>query len=118
MSMRDKMIRNAQPFLEPGEQVQAIFEGRVHQHKIKSALMPSAFRHEFVTVAVTGKRILVLDSGRAGSGRAKSVITELPRATPLGPPKGSVHQIRTPELRINVMKKWHKEIKAADAAIS
>lgn len=118
VSMRDKMIKNAQPFLQPGEQVQAIFEGRVHQHNIKSALMPTAFRHEFVTVAVTDKRILVLDSGRAASGRAKSVMAELPRATPLGPPKGRVHQIRTPEIRINVVKKWHKEIKASDAAIA
>jgi hypothetical protein len=69
-------------------------------------------------VAVTDRRILVLDAGKWTQRTARAVVTELPRATRLGPTSGLWTKIETPTGKIYVRRYFFKDVKAADALIA
>jgi hypothetical protein len=69
-------------------------------------------------VAVTERRILVLDAGKWSQRTARARVTELPRATRLGPTSGLWTKIETPTGKIYVRRNFFKDVKAADSVIA
>ncbi|MEL7157729.1 MAG: hypothetical protein AAFN30_14155, partial [Actinomycetota bacterium] len=61
MAIRDKLRANAQPHLEPGEQVQAVFACQSHSAwlMVATGVIPFVIFNTYMTVAVTDRRILV-----------------------------------------------------------
>lgn len=66
-------------------------------------------------LAVTPTRILVLDAGKVSMSKARSVVTELPRATRLGPGTGLWHQIPAGSEKLRVHRRFFKDIETADS---
>jgi hypothetical protein len=67
---------------------------------------------------VTSQRILVLDAGKASMAKAKGVVTELPRATKLGPGSGLWHMIPAGNETLRVHRRFFKDIETADAQVA
>ncbi|MEM9611620.1 MAG: hypothetical protein AAF962_22555 [Actinomycetota bacterium] len=124
MAIRDKIQTNAQPHLQPGEQVQAVWAGQTHSQWLLLVLilvfLPLViwflFANRYRTVVATDRRILVLDSGHWTMTKANSVVAELPRQTPVGPASGLWFKSQTLGSSMYVHKRFHKDIAEADAA--
>lgn len=67
-------------------------------------------------IAVTPNRIVVLDTGKFGLKKARSVVTELPRSTQLGPAAGLWHRVPAGSETLRVHRRFFKDIATADAA--
>lgn len=122
MGERDKLIERASRFLEPDEQVQAIFGARAKNHGIWTWIPfnPFSRRFNYRTVVATDRRYLILDSG-SGPGRARKVLRELPRAVRMGTPESGKKWFTVKALgegldRPRVHKRYYSELQAADAA--
>jgi hypothetical protein len=117
MALRDKVRANAEQYLQPGEQIQAVFLGQtVSPYYIIISywiLLAGGYRG----VVVTDRRILVFKSGKQKTSALKEPLRELPRTTQIGPAKGIWFKIDLGE-RIYVHKRFHKDIAEADAWIS
>lgn len=117
MAERDRLIKQARKFLEPDEQVQAIFPAFTLR---KGLLTWIPILEDFLTtykhrlVVSTDKRHLVLDCG-IKVGRPKSVLREVPRPMLLGMPKRGGLPAAVLGERLKVRKKYYKELRAADA---
>jgi hypothetical protein len=117
MAIREKISRNAAPFLEPGEQIQAVFAGQTaSQYLIFLGFLPFVLVNNYRKVLATDRRILVLDSGKLFMGTPRSIVRVLPRASRLGPPTGALWYVtdKTGE-KLRIHKRFHKDIEAADA---
>lgn len=120
MALRDTMLASAADYLKPDETVQAVFGGQTASQYV------AAFSGVFVFLGlnryrifiVTADRILVLDAGKASMKRAKGVVTELPRATRLGPAAGVWHVIPVEGKKVRVHRRFFKDIATADNAAS
>lgn len=109
MSASEKIIKNVQPHLAPGETVQAAFAG---QPQIR-------FRvgDRYRTVVVTDRRILVFDSGTFSQTKTKTQLAELPRSTRFGRPQGMLwHQIEVAGERLYVNRRYFKQLEAIEPA--
>jgi hypothetical protein len=73
-------------------------------------------RYRILTVTPT--RILVLDAGKTSMKKARGVVTELPRTTPLGPATGLWHQIPAGSENLRVHRRVFNDIDTADAAVA
>ena len=69
-------------------------------------------------LAVTQHRILVLDAGVMSMKNAKSVVSEAPRTTRLGPGTGLWHVIPLNGEKLRVHRRFFNDLEAADAALS
>lgn len=116
MAIRDKIRDKAQPQLQPGEQIQAVFAGQTHsQWLILAGAIIFLILNKYRCVVVTDRRIVIFDSGKFAQANPTSIVGELPRATRLGPPRGLWHKIALPDGQIVVHKRFHKDIEQADA---
>ena len=117
MALRDTMRQSAAPCLAPGEPVQAIFGAQTHSNWLLplTGYIGFMFINRYRIVAVTPRRILVLDAGRSGMKKAQGVVTELPRSTQLGPGKGAWHVIPVGTGKLRVHRRFYKDLAAADA---
>src|SRR5438874_5195140 len=90
MTLRDAMRDSATPYLHPGEPVQAVFGAQTASQWLAALTGVFAFLglNRYRILAVTPTRIVVLDAGKASMKKARGVVTELPRSTPLGPATG------------------------------
>src|SRR5689334_7758593 len=94
MAIRDKMAASVQPHLRPGEQLQAVFGAQTtSQYLALIGFIPFLIVNRYRVVAVTDQRILVLDAGKWGMSKGRTVIGELPRATTMGPGSGVWHVV-------------------------
>jgi hypothetical protein len=117
MGIREKITGKAAPFLEPGEQIQAVFAGQTRsQYLIFLGVLPFLLFNNYRNVVATERRILILDSGKLFMGTPRSVVRVLPRATSLGPPTGALWYVtdKTGE-KMRIHKRFFKDIQAADA---
>jgi hypothetical protein len=118
MALRDKLTRRAVPFMEPGEQIQAIFTAQSGASpcwaviSARIALLTSGY----ATVVVTDRAILVLRNGWFSGTRARSLLARLPRRS-LDDPSGRWATLHLGEARYWVHRRFHKDIRAANAAI-
>ena len=92
MSLRDAMRDSAVPYLEPGEQVQAVIGAQTASQYLAAITGVFVFLglNRYRILAVTPTRIVVLDAGKTSMKKARGVVTELPRSTRLGPATGHV----------------------------
>jgi hypothetical protein len=120
VALRDKMRESAQPFLGPGEQVQQVIGAQTASQYI-AALAGVLFflgLNRYRILAVTQHRILVLDAGVMSMKTAKGVVSEVPRATRLGPGTGIWHVIPVNGEKLRVHRRFFKDLEAADAALT
>ena len=120
MALRDGMLTSTAQYLEPEETVEAVFGAQTVSQYLWLLTGGIIFlsMNRYRIVAVTAQRILVLDAGKLGVRKAKGVVTELPRATQLGPASGVWHVIPVNGERLHVHRRFFKEIRTADAALS
>lgn len=120
MALRDKMRESAQPFLGPGEQIQQVIGAQTASQYV-AALAGVLFflgLNRYRIIAVTQHRILVLDTGVMSMKNAKSVVSEVPRATQLGPGTGVWHVIPINGEKLRVHRRFFKDLQAADGALT
>jgi hypothetical protein len=119
MAIRDKMRANAAPVLRPGEVVQAVFGAQtLSQYYIVISALILLIGNSYRVVVVTDQRILVCRSGRFTTTPVNEVLRELPRNTRIGPARGIWWRCGTLGERMYVHKRYHKEVTAADAAVT
>jgi len=116
MAIRDQLRSNAAPFLQPGEQIQAIFPAQT-----TSAWMSLIsywiiiIRNSYRVVIVTDRRIMVARSGRFRQTPVREIVHEVPRATKIGPPTGLWLKTTALGERLYIAKRFHKDVAEADA---
>jgi len=120
MAIRDAMRASAAQFVEPGETIQEVFGAQTASPMTAPLIgaLVALIINRYRIVAVTDRRILVLDAGKWTQRTARAVVTELPRATELGPTSGLWTKIDTSTGKIYVRRYFFKDVKAADAAIA
>ena len=83
---QDEIKRNAQPLLQPGEEIQAAILAQTFNSLVTLLLGPViVFGKPFRPIVVTNRRILVFRSGGFRMTKLSAASDELPRNTPLGP---------------------------------
>jgi hypothetical protein len=120
MAVRDVMRASAAQFVEPGETIEQVF-GAQTASPMTAPLIGSLIAliiNRYRIVVVTDRRILVLDAGKWTQRTARAVVSELPRATRLGPTSGLWMKIATPAGKIHVRRYFYKDVNAADGAIA
>jgi hypothetical protein len=116
---QDEIKRNAQPLLQPGEEIQAAILAQTFNSLVTLLLGPViVFGKPFRPIVVTNRRILVFRSGGFRMTKLSAASDELPRNTPLGPASGR-RWYRTTALGrpIYIFPSFYGEVAAADAAI-
>ena len=98
------MAAGAAPYLQEGEEVQAAF--------------PAKQGGRYVVVVATDRRYLLFRQTMITAKPAGEPILEAPRATRLGPPKGMMHSTDALGVPIQIIRKYYKDVEAADSAIS
>ena len=111
------MQTSATPYLQQGETVQAVFGAQTASQWLAALTGVFVFLglNRYRIFVVTPQRILILDAGKASMAKAKGVVTELPRATKLGPGTGLWHVIPAGNESLRVHRRFFKDIEAADA---
>jgi hypothetical protein len=102
LAIRDRLRRSAAPYLDPGEQVQAVF----------LAKRPGMEYNDRAVIA-TDRRILVLELGMRVYP-AKGVVAEVPRRTKLGPCSGFMFPMRAFDMPLSVNRRFFKDVAEAD----
>lgn len=119
MAIRDKIVANAQPHLQPGERVQAVFSAQTtSQFLILAGVIPFLLVNKYRTVVATDRRILVFNSGKLSSTKAKTIVGELPRDVMFGPPTGTIwHPVDINGERLRIHRRFHKDVEAMDRRV-
>jgi len=120
MALRDSMRASAAQFVEPGETIQEVF-GAQTASPMTAPLIGAVIAliiNRYRIVAVTDRRILVLDAGKWSQRTARAVVTELPRESRLGPTSGLWTKIETPTGKIYVRRYFFKDVRAADSVVA
>ena len=118
MTLRDSMRDSAAPYLRPGEPVQVVIGAQTASQWLAALTGFFVFLgfNRYRILVVTPVRILVLDAGKTSMKKARGVVLELPRSTPLGPATGLWHRIPAGQETLRVHRRFYKELKAADSA--
>jgi len=119
IAMRDRISEKAAPYLQPGEVIQDAFAGQAASPfwsllSYWIVIIKNAYR----AVVVTDRRIIVFQSSRWGYSNIKSIKRELPRATRLGPPQGTVwYKTEVLGELLYIHRRFFKDIEGADAKL-
>jgi Bacterial PH domain len=119
VAIRDSMAESAKPFLKPDEQIQAVFAAQTASQYL-AALGGIFFflgLNRYRILVATPERIIVFDAGKTSMKKARSVLTELPRSTRLGPGAGLWYVIPVGTEKLRVHRRFFKDIDAADAQL-
>jgi hypothetical protein len=103
MAVRDRLRKGAAQYLEPDEQVQAVFYA-------KRPVMEYNDR----AVVATDRRLLLLELNFFG--RPTGLAGEVPREIKLGPCSGFMHPIDAFGTRLDVNRRFFKDVAEADRA--
>jgi hypothetical protein len=116
MALRDSMRETAAQYLQPGEPIQAVIGAQTASQWLAALTGFLAFLglNHYRIIAVTPTRIVVLDAGKTSMKKARGVVTELPRATRLGPGQGLWHRIPAGTETLRVHRRFFKDIETAD----
>ena len=115
LPLRDKLRNGAAPYLEPEEQIKAVF----------LAARPTAWQgRQDCAVVVTDRRILLLDLDSFANPLGLNFLThvtgvagEAPRETKLGPWSDGPHHIRAFGTVLAVGPEFYMDVKEADRAL-
>jgi hypothetical protein len=118
MALRDKLRRNAEPRLEQGETVQAVFAAQTGPSPYFLFLSYIFFFWmRYVVVAATDRRIVVFKSSVWRPSTVGEPIETFSRETRLGPPGGGLwHKLELGGTRYWVHRRFFKDVRAADEA--
>jgi len=113
MALRDKLRTGAEPFVPPGEQVEAVIPAQTaSQWWILLAWIVFFILNRYRMLVVTPTQIAVLDCGRWRVTKPKSVVTVVPRG-PLGPPRGAIfHKVVIGDETLRIHRRFFKDIEA------
>lgn len=103
MAVRDRLRKDAAKYLEPDEQIQAVFYAK----------RPSVMYNDRAVVA-TDRRLLLLELNFFG--RATGLEGEAPRDVKLGPASGFVYPITAFDTPVGVSVRFFKDVAEADRA--
>jgi hypothetical protein len=118
MAIRDKMRKNAEPFLQPGETIQEVFGAQTtSQWFALISYWIIIIKNSYRVIVVTDRRILVGRSGRMTTTPIKEVLRELPRSTRIGPASGLWYKTEALGERMYIGKRFHKDVEAADQVV-
>jgi len=117
VAIRDKLAKNVQPYLQPGEQLQSVFcaQSLSQYHVLLSVIF--FLRNPLRVVAATDRRIVVFYSGRFTMTPVKGVVAEFDRTTHIGPPSGLWYECDRLGPKLYIHRRFHKDVKTADAMI-
>lgn len=120
MALRDSMRASAQPFLAPGETITQVIGAQTASQWVAAlgGLLVFLGLNRYRILAVTPQRILVLDAGPMSMKKAKAGVTELPRATRLGPGTGIWHVLPVGTEKLRIHRRFFKDMEAADAVLA
>ena len=120
MALRDAMRDSAAPYLQPGEQIQAVIGAQTASQWVAALTGVFIFLglNHYRILAATPARILVLDAGKTSMKKARGVVMELPRSTRLGPGTGLWLQIPAGQETLRVHRRFFKDVEAADSVAS
>ncbi len=119
MGIRNKLEKNVQPHVEPGETLQAAFpaQGGLNPWLIVfTGYLIFMWLAKYVIVAVTDRRILVFKASPLATTKPKELLGTFPRETRFGPVSGIFGKIELGGTKYYVHRRFHKEVEAADAA--
>jgi hypothetical protein len=120
VALRDKMRASAQQYLAPGEEIQQVIGAQTASQYV--AALGSVFvflgLNRYRILAVTSQRILVLDAGKMSMAKAKGVVAEVPRTTPLGQGTGVWHVLPLNGEKLRIHRRFYKDMAAADSAVA
>jgi hypothetical protein len=121
MALRDKLRERTQPYLQPDEHIQQVFQAQSGPSPYFILLTYlTLFSNRYYIVAVTDQSIVLVRTGMF-SGKPKKgddTVTRLPRQTRIGPLQGlwaSTHQLGPAKLWIH--KRFHSDVASADGAL-
>ena len=115
-SLRDKIAANAQPYLQPGEQVQGTLAAQqTSQWWILVGAIVFLVMNHYRPVVATDRRILVFDGGMWSQTKCNALVAELPRSFKLGPAGGLWHKVPIGQETLHINKRFHKDVAAIDA---
>jgi hypothetical protein len=118
MAIRDKIRKNAASVLQPDESIQAVFCAQtVSAYFALISYWILLFANAYRVVVVTDRRILVCRSGRLVQSQVKGIEREFPRATRIGDPDGLWWPCTTLGNKLYIHRRFHKDVRAADAAL-
>lgn len=117
MGVREKIADAARPFLQEGEQVQTAFGamGTSPYWSLLSYWIIIA-KDANRAVVVTDRRIILAKTSRLRWSKFKEVVAEVPRSTKFGEPSGMNWKNETFGQPIWINKRFHKDVREADAA--
>jgi hypothetical protein len=117
MAIRDKLRASAASYVQPGEQIQAVFAAQtMSQWMALISFWIIIFSGAYRIVVVTDQRIMVFQAGRLKTTTIRSLLRELPRATQIGPPSGLWYRTDVIGEKLYIHKRFAKDVTAADAA--
>jgi hypothetical protein len=120
VALRDSVRESAAPYLRPGEPIQAMIGAQTASQWLAALTGFFVFLglNHYRILAVTPNRIVVLDAGKTSMKTARGVVTELPRATRLGPGSGVWHRVQVGNENLRVHRRFFKDIETADRALA
>lgn len=115
MAIRDKLADRAGKFLEPGEQVHAVFLAQSGPSPYWSLLSAwiTLIGAKYGMVAVTDRGIVVLRNGRLRSTFPNKLVARAPFSALQGEPGGLWGEIYIDGKRYWVHRRFHKDVAAA-----
>jgi hypothetical protein len=116
VAIREKIIQNVQPLLEPGEQVQAVIPAQTKSGWLGAlGFIWLIFFNRYHPVIVTDRRIAIVDAGRWSQGTPKSIINSYARTTQIGPAAGFWWKCTSLGEPLYINKRFHRDVEKADS---
>lgn len=120
MALRDKLRDRAQPFLEEGEQIQAVAMAQTGPSPWFAALTWLIVLFggaKYYVVVFTDRSIVVLRASMLMASKPKEFVGRLPREVRVGDVSGLWAKTNMLGEKAYVHKRFHKDLKAADQAL-
>lgn len=120
MALREKLHERAQPYLEPGEQIQAVAMGQTGPSPwfaLLTYLVVLFGGAKFYIFVFTDRSIIVLRAGMWTPAKPKELVGRLPREVWVGDVSGLWAKTNLAGETTHVHKRFHKDLKAADQAL-
>ena len=117
MALRDKLRERAQPFLEPGEQIQAVFLAQTGPSPWFAALswLIVLFGAKYYVVVATDRNIVLLKASAWVPSNVKGLDRRLPRSTRFGPLSGLWGKSEALGATTHIHKRFHGDVEVADS---
>lgn len=117
MALRDKLRERAQPFLEPGEQIQAVFLAQTGPSPWFAALswLIVLFGAKYYVVVATDRSIVLLNASSMVPSKVKGFDRRLPRGTRFGPLSGLWGKSEALGTKTHIHKRFHGDVEVADS---